>query len=72
MNNILKAYLLLLGNVSSAYSGAFRTSLPEIKNFREEVKNLDFPSPRTDKQNLKKDCNSVARDYKKAFDKYKK
>lgn len=71
MNNILKTSLLLLGNVSSAYSGALRTSLPEIKDFREELKNLDYPSPSRDKQNLKKDCKRVAKDYKKAFDKYK-
>lgn len=72
MNSISKTLLLLFGNISSAYSGAFRTSTPEIKDFRKEINNLEYPYPRLDKQNLKKDCNRVAKDYKNAFEKYKK
>lgn len=72
MNSIPKTLLLLFGNILSAYSGGFRTSSPEIKDFRKEIKNLDYPAPRMDKKNLKKDCNNIARDYKKAFEKYPK
>ncbi len=70
--NLLKTSLILLGNVSSAYSGSFKTSSPEIEAFRKEIKNIDYPSPREDRENLRNDCNNVAKDYKRAFDKYKK
>lgn len=70
--NILKASLLLLGNVSSAYSGSFKSSSYGIEVFRKEMRNIEYPSPREDKQNLKNDCNNVVKDYKKAFNKYKK
>lgn len=66
--NILKASFLLLGNVSSAYSGTFRSSSPEIKNIEEEMKNIDIPTAKTDRQNLRQDCNNVVKDYKKSFD----
>ncbi|VDH05024.1 Uncharacterised protein [Bergeyella zoohelcum] len=70
--SILKASFVLLGNISSAYSGTFKNSSSEIQQLRKEMRNLDYPSPKLDKQNLKNDCNNVAKDYKKAFDKYKK
>ena len=66
--NILKASFLLLGNVSSAYSGTFRSSSPEIKKIEEEMKNIDIPTAKTDRQNLRQDCNNVVKDYKKSFD----
>lgn len=66
--NILKASFLLLGNVSSAYSGSFRSSSAEIKKMEEEMKNIDIPTTRTDRKNLKQDCNNVVKDYRKSFD----
>lgn len=70
--SILKASFVLLGNISSAYSGTFKSSSSEIQQLRKEMRNLDYPSPKLDKQKLKNDCNNVAKDYRKAFDKYKK
>lgn len=66
--NILKTSFLLLGNMSSAYSGSFRSSSSEIKKMEEEMKNIDIPTTRTDRKNLKQDCNNVIKDYRKSFD----
>lgn len=69
--DLFKTSLIFLGNLSSAYSGSFKTSSLEIKSFAKEMKNIDIPTARLDKKNLKQDCNNVVSDYKKSFAKTK-
>ncbi|WP_265427888.1 hypothetical protein [Chryseobacterium sp. YIM B08800] len=67
--SILKASLLALGNIKSAYSGQVSSQNKEYKRIKNEVENLRVPTTRDDRENLSKDRNNAVNSYRKAFDK---
>ncbi|MFP3593971.1 hypothetical protein [Chryseobacterium sp. SIMBA_038] len=67
--SILKASILALGNIKSAYSGQVSSQNKEYRKIKNEVENLRVPTTRDDRENLSKDRNNAANSYRKAFDK---
>jgi len=68
--SILKASILALGNLKSAYAGEYRSENNEYKKIKKEIENLRIPTTRDDRENLKTDRNKVVNSYKSAFDKH--
>ena len=73
MNNALKTdkmkFLELFRKIRLAYSGAFEINDENLKEIKNEIKNIQISS-KQDKINLQKDRNNVATDLKKSFDEY--
>ena len=66
--SILKASLLALGNIKSAYSGQVSSDNREYKKIKNEVENLRIPTTRDDRENLSKDRNNAGNSYRQAFE----
>ena len=67
--SILKASLLALGNIKSAYSGQVSSDNREYKKIKTEVENVRIPTTRDDRENLSKDRNNAGNSYRQAFEK---
>lgn len=67
--SILKTSFLILGNITTAYAGEYRTQNKSYIRIKKEIKRLDIPNTKEDRENLKSDRNAAVKDYKKAFEK---
>lgn len=67
--SILKASILALGNLKSAYAGQVSSENKEYKKIKKEVESLRIPTTRDDRENLSKDRGNAAKSYRQAFDK---
>lgn len=67
--DIFKTSFILLGNITSAYSGSFKNLSPKMQRYSKEIKNIEYPSTRIDRQNLKEDCKNAVKEYRKSFKK---
>lgn len=68
--SLLKASILALGNLKSAYAGEFRSENKEYNKIKKDVENLRIPTTRDDRENLKSDRNKAVHSYKSAFEKH--
>lgn len=67
--SILKASLLALGNLKSAYAGEIYSKNKEYNKIKKEIENLRIPTTRDDRENLSKDRNRTVNSYREAFEK---
>lgn len=67
--SILKATIVALGNIKSAYSGQISSDNKEYRKIKKEIENLSIPTTNTDRENLRKDRNNAVSSYYRAFEK---
>jgi hypothetical protein len=67
--SILKATIVALGNIKSAYSGEVSSENKEYNKIKKEIENLRIPTTRNDMENLKKDRNNAVNFYRSTFEK---
>ncbi|MCT3675252.1 hypothetical protein HZQ94_18925 [Elizabethkingia anophelis] len=67
--SILKASFLVLGNMKAACLDEYSSKSEGYIKIKKEIKNLEIPSTKDDRENLQRDRNKAANDLKTALEK---